>query len=109
MVATTNETPTVLSAALLDRFDAVLKIEKPNPAAFDVKHWHNHALCYAALSGVYLGKSPKAGSAGRPIGLRAFKSIDRLNKGGLPLEEAARIAVGEDVAKWLVSAIILSV
>lgn len=109
VVATTNESPTVLSPALLDRFDAVLKISKPNPAAFKPEHWHNEALCYAALSGIYLNKSPRAGSAGRPIGLRAFKSIDRLHKGGLPLEEAAKIAVGEECAKWLVSALILSV
>lgn len=107
-VATTNELPTILSAALLDRFDAVISITKPNPEAFQASHWFNQDLRLAAASSVFLNKTPKAGAGGRPIGLRAFKSVDRFCKAGLALPDAAKIALGEEPGKWLVSALILA-
>lgn len=107
-VATTNEIPTVLSAALLDRFDAVIKIERPNPEAFAPELWHNQDLRLAAAAAVYLNKTPRAGSGGRLIGLRAFRSVDRFVAGGLSIDQAARVALGEECGKWLVSALALS-
>lgn len=107
-VATTNEVPTVLSAALLDRFDAVIQITKPNPEAFAEASWHNQDLRAAAAAAIFLNKSGvRVGQGGRPVGLRAFKSIDRFCKSGLPLDQAAEIAVGKELAKWLVTSLVI--
>jgi len=106
-VATTNQLPSVLSDALLDRFDAVINVTLPNPKAFEAK-WAHEGLRDAAKRVVYLNDASVRGKGGRPIGLRAFRSIDRFIASGVPLADAAQLVVGADASRWLVSAITLS-
>jgi len=102
-VATTNQMPQVMPPALLDRFDAVLHVDRPNPRAFAGK-WHSEKLRDAALSVLYLKSDEQSsirGADGREIGLRAFRSIDRYVGRGVALEKACEIVIGKDAGQWL--------
>lgn len=106
-VATTNQLPSVLPEALLDRFDVVIHVPKPSPFAFRPNCWNNQALSFAAQKAIYLTDGPQKGAGGRPVGLRAFKAIDRLHNSGLPMDHAARLVIGEEAGRWLMTAMTL--
>lgn len=106
-VATTNQMPSVLPEALLDRFDAVFHVVKPAPWAFTTG-WHNPELSRVAESAVYMGADVPKGKGSRPLGLRAFKSVDRLVQSGIEVGTAARLVMGPEAARWLSTAISLS-
>jgi hypothetical protein len=109
-VATTNQLPQVIPPALLDRFDAVLHVELPNPRAFGGK-WHSDKLRDAALNVLYLRSAEQngiRGADGRDIGLRAFRSIDRYIGRGVTLQKACEIVIGKDAGQWLAVACSLS-
>lgn len=110
VVATTNQAPTVMPEALLDRFDVVMHVSKPAPDAFLPKGWHNKSLAEAAEKALLLSSpSDLRGKGQRPIGLRAFKSIDRLQgENNLQLLDAARLVVGEEASRWLMTAMNLA-
>jgi hypothetical protein len=110
VVATTNQQPTVLPEALLDRFDAVFHVKYPSPEAFRKDAWEANSVREAAKKVVYLEEATNKGAGGRPVGLRAFRSIDRLHGGGkkLPLDVAARMVVGQESAHWLMTAMKLA-
>lgn len=107
-LATTNQQPSSLPEALQDRFDVIINIKIPAPAAFNPEGWNNKQLCEAAKRAIYLSDSPVKGKTGKPIGLRAFRSIDRLIGQGLKIEDASRLAIGEDASRWLCSAVTLA-
>lgn len=107
-VATTNQAPTVMPEALLDRFDVVLHVRRPAPWAFLASQWHNPKLAEAAERTILLNANEAKGKGSRPIGLRAFKAIDRLHGAGkLPVEDAARLVVGAEASRWLCTAMAL--
>lgn len=103
-VATTNQQPTVMPEALLDRFDAVLHVKYPNPAVFAKQNWFKQSIMEAAERAVYLNESKQTGGS-RPIALRAFRSIDRYHQKGLKIDDAARLVVGADAGRWLMTAL----
>jgi len=104
-VATTNQLPTTLPEALLDRFEVVLQAPLPNPAAFTHGLWHSEQLLEAAKRTVYVPSNPPPkGRGGRPIGLRNFNAMDRLVSRGLDIKDAARLVVGQDAGNALISA-----
>ncbi len=104
VVATTNQAPTVMPEALLDRFDVVLHVEKPAPIAF-TRGWHSQDLAAAAEKTIYLGAETAKGKGQRPIGLRAFKAIDRLHgQAGMKIPDAARLVIGAEAGRWLCTA-----
>lgn len=106
-VATTNQLPTVIPEALLDRFEVIIQVTAPNPAAFNPALWHSPVVCETAKRVVYgsTGNKPKARS-GRPIGLRNFRAIDKMMaRGGLDLGSAATLVLGAEAAQWLVHAL----
>lgn len=107
-VATTNQMPTILPEALLDRFDIVLQVPMPNPIAFALKSWHNQDICEAAKRAIYLGDTKARGHGGRPIGLRNYRAIDRLTNGGVKIEDASRLVIGEQAAQWFCMALKVS-
>jgi hypothetical protein len=107
LIATTNQPPTGIDEALLDRFDVVMHVPSPSPSAFEPRHWHSKPLCEAAKRCAYLPDSKVRGQGGRPVGLRAFKSIDRMIASGLDTPEAARLALGDEAGKWLCMAMTL--
>lgn len=107
-LATTNQTPASLPEALRDRFDVTIHVTLPNPKAFDKAHWFDASLFEAAKRTIYLNDAPVKDRNNRPIGLRSFKSIDKLRSTGLPLEDAARLAIGADASRWLCSAVALA-
>jgi hypothetical protein len=104
-VATTNQSPTVLPEALLDRFDVVCHVPSPSPFAFQGNNWNNQKLAETAEKAIYLSETPQRGQGQRPIGLRAYKAIDRLEHSGLPIQEAATLVIGEEASRWLMTAI----
>lgn len=103
-VATTNQSPTVIPEALLDRFDVVCHVPSPSPYAFVEKHWYNGDLAKTAAQAIYLSETPQRGKGNRVIGLRAYKAIDRLNGAGLQLKDAASLVIGEEASRWLMTA-----
>lgn len=105
VVATTNQVPTVMPEALLDRFDVVINVHKPAPWAFQTG-WNDQRIAAAAERSIYLNDGGLKGKGNRPIGLRAFKAIDRLHGGAssLPLEDASRLVIGAEAARWLCTA-----
>lgn len=107
-VATTNQNPTVIPEALLDRFDVVLHVPKPCPVAFKANNWFNKKLPCIAEQSLYLSETAQKGMGGRPVGLRAFKAIDRLQASGMPLEDSARLVVGPEASRWLMTAIAIA-
>jgi MoxR-like ATPase len=106
-VATTNQLPSVIPDALLDRFDAVIHVPLPNPKAF-CGAWNSNSLKDAAKKTIYLAQKPPAGKGNRPIGLRAFKAIDRIVGTGLELPKAAEIVIGKEASAWLCASILLA-
>lgn len=105
-VATTNQLPTVIPGALLDRFEVVIHVTAPNPAAFNPQLWNSPDLCEAAKRVVYSrgDNKPKA-RGGRPIGLRNFRAIDKmLGRSDLGIEFAATLVLGPDAGRWLCEA-----
>ncbi len=108
VIASTNEAPSGLPEPLLDRFDVVLKVEFPNPAAFIKDRWHSPEVCEAACRTIFLAKETPRGVGGRAIGLRGFRALDGLLGKGLDLEAAARLVVGDAAAEWLVTSINLA-
>lgn len=107
-VATTNQLPTVLQPALLDRFDAVLHVEKPNPAAFGGV-WHSDVLCMVAARTFFLkGTTPPRCADGRVLGLRSFRAIDRYLGRGVPFAKSCQLVVGNEAGVWLAAACGLS-
>lgn len=104
-VATTNQMPSSLPDALLDRFEVVIQATMPNPAAFKPSLWHDQGLRDAAQRIVYVPSNPPAkGRGGKVIGLRNLRAVDALVARGLTLEDASRLVIGDDAARWLVSA-----
>lgn len=103
-VATTNQVPTTLPEALLDRFDTCIRVELPNPRAF-YEQWHSNEVRVAAFRTTYLSSQPLKGPGNRTVGLRAFKSIDRFVGAGLPLDEAASMVLGDESGKWFAIAV----
>jgi hypothetical protein len=106
-VATTNQLPSVIPDALLDRFDAVIHVPIANPKAFDGQ-WNSAQLQDAAKKTIYLNQKPPAGKGNRPVGLRAFKAIDRIVGSGLELPKAAELVIGKEASQWLCASIILA-
>lgn len=106
-IATTNQLPSVIPDALLDRFDAVIHVPLPNPKAF-ASAWHSNDLREAAKKTIYLAQNPPAGKGNRPIGLRAFKAIDRIHATGVPISKAAELVIGAEASHWLVASILLA-
>lgn len=104
-VATTNQKPSTLPEALLDRFDAVIEIKTPHPDAFASNAWADQDLAEAAKRNIFLNVQPPKSGAGRPVGLRAFRAIDGLVRQGLDLEHASRLTLGAETGQWLCSAI----
>lgn len=98
-VATTNQIPTVLPEALLDRFDTCIHVTTPNPVAF-LSPWHSKQVRAAAFRITYLSSQKLKGPGNRNIGLRAFKSIDRFVGAGIALDEAASMVLGDESGKW---------
>lgn len=108
VVATTNQAPTVMPEALLDRFDCVMHVAHVAPYAFQAP-WHNPGLRDAAERMLLLNSNEAKGKGQRPIGLRAYKSIDRLvGEGGLTMSAATRLVVGEEASRWLMTAMSLA-
>lgn len=107
VVATTNQQPTVMPEALLDRFDVVLHVKYPDPEVFKNGVWHDSKVKEAAKRTIYLNEKP-SGAGGRPMALRAFRAIDRLTGNGIKLEDATRLVVGAETSKWLATAMKLS-
>lgn len=108
VVATTNQQPTVMPEALLDRFDVVIHVDKPAPWAFKTG-WHSREIAAAAEKTIYLNPDQVKGKGQRPIGLRAFKAIDRLHgQSGLPVPDAARLVIGAEAGRWLCTAMDLA-
>ena len=110
-IATTNQAPTVMPEPLLDRFDVVIHVTRPAPWAFQ-SGWYSRQLAEAAERAILLtsdGNSIK-GKGNRPIGLRAFKAIDRLHGGQakLALNDAARLVIGKEAAHWFMTAMKLA-
>lgn len=103
-VATTNQNPGVLPEALLDRFDAIFNITKPAPEAFDESIWSSPRLARVAEECIYLNNAPPRGKGDRPIGLRAFRAMDRLVGAQLHLDDAARLVIGPQASSWLTTA-----
>lgn len=98
-VCTTNQSPGILPEALHDRFDSVVHVQYPNPAAFQPEHWSNPELCQIAKEIVYLTDNAAKTDSGRTIGVRALKSLDRFVGNGVPIEVAARLALGENAGE----------
>lgn len=110
VVATTNQAPTVMPEALLDRFDVVMRVEKPAPWAFQ-NGWYSKELAEAAEKAIYLQDNQSLkGKGQRAIGLRAFKAIDNLSGNGssIDLPTAARLVIGEEASRWLMTAMKLA-
>lgn len=107
-VATTNQLPSVMPEALLDRFDVVINVMQPSPKVFSLGKWHNKALARAAENSIFLTREVPKGKEGRAIGLRAFRAIDRLNEAGLPLPDASRLVIGESASRWLMTSMAIS-
>jgi hypothetical protein len=106
-VATSNQPPASIPEALLDRFDVVINVTVPSPSAFDPMQWHSPQLCEAAKRCAYLPDEKVRGQGGRPIGLRAFKSVDRMMASGMATQDAARLVLGVEAGKWLCMAMAL--
>lgn len=105
-VATTNQLPTVIPEALLDRFEVVIQVTAPNPAAFNPQLWHSKDLCEAAKRVVYNpGESKTKARNGRSVGLRNFRAIDKMMaRGGLSMESAASLVLGAETGRWFADA-----
>lgn len=102
VVAATNQQPTVMPEALLDRFDCVFHVKYPCPDVFQPEHWTSEKLREAAKKMVYLPvEGEKRLAKGRPVGLRAFRAMDRLHASGLSVSDAARLVLGEEASRWL--------
>ena len=108
VVATTNQAPTVIPEALLDRFDCVMHVSSVAPYAFTAP-WYNAKLRDAAERTLLLSQTEAKGKGQRPIGLRAFKSMDRLiGEAKLDIKDASRLVIGEEAARWLMTAMSLA-
>jgi hypothetical protein len=109
IVATTNQKPSIIPEALLDRFDVVMPVTRPCPDAFE-NGWHVEDIRQAALRSIFLvGADNNANELaskakavkGRTVGLRAFRSIDRMvGVEKLAVADAARLVLGEEAARW---------
>lgn len=107
-VATTNQKPTIMPEALLDRFDVVAYVNWPCPAAFEPSQWHSPDLCHIAAKTLFSTENELRGDNERPIGLRAFRSVDRLLAAGVPTEAAFQMVMGEKVSSSLLDAMKVS-
>jgi hypothetical protein len=112
VVATTNQKPSVLPEALLDRFDVVMHVPMPSPDAFKAK-WYSDKLRDAAIKTIFLKeeagqnliKEARA-NKNRHVGLRAFRAIDRIHgEGKIEIKDAARLVIGDDAGRWLMTAL----
>lgn len=108
VVATTNQLPSVIPEALLDRFDVIMHVTKPSPEAFK-KGWNNQRIAQAAENTILLNKGDvPRGKGNRPVGLRCFRAIDRLENENIPLDKAASLVMGEEASRWFSTAMKLS-